>query len=105
MLTSFKSLSAAVLLSTLVLGAGAATLGSASGNAPDQFGQVQSVALSDGGTLHIFQNGQMALETKFGSIGELQAGQQLQTQDGRTLTANGNETGRLSMMLHMKNHH
>ncbi len=101
----FKSLSAAGLLSTLVLGASAATMGSTSGNTPDQFGQIQTVALSDGGTLHIFQNGKMALENKFGNVGELQAGQQLQTRDGRTLTASGNETARLAQLLHQDSRH
>lgn len=109
MSNTVKSVCATVLLSTLVLSASAAALGQSSSAASEhKFWQpeapAQSVSLNDGSSLHIFGNGKMALENRFGQVAQLQPGQKLQAQDGRTITANGNETARLSQLLHEANH-
>lgn len=60
----------------------------------------QVIALQNGETLYVFQDGLMAKEGKFGSVSHLIKGQVVQTADGKSITTNGNEVARLSSLLH-----
>jgi hypothetical protein len=59
----------------------------------------QTLNLKDGATLHVFRDGKMAKEDRFGRVAYLTQGEVLELADGRTLTAVGNEVGRLDILL------
>lgn len=57
------------------------------------------IALQNGETLYVFKDGRMAKESKFGSVLQLSKGEVVQTADGKSITAVGNETARLFVLL------
>lgn len=59
----------------------------------------QSYALQDGSTLHVFADGKMAREDRFGRAATLKPGETLLLKDGQKIQAVGNEAGRLSVIL------
>ncbi len=71
----------------------------ASAFAWDDGGIVQSIALRDGSTVHVFDNGKMAMENQYGLITSMKEGQVMKTKDGKDLVMNGNETARLYIVL------
>jgi Copper resistance protein K len=59
----------------------------------------KSVQLRDGSTVHIFADGKMAMESKFGRATYMEAGHVMDTKDGKNLVMNGNEAARLDQLL------
>ena len=59
----------------------------------------QVIDLKDGSTLFVFKDGRMAREDKLGRAILLKRGEVLEAADGRKLTAVGNETARLDVLL------
>ena len=59
----------------------------------------KSIQLKDGSTLHIFADGKMAMESKFGRATSMEAGHVMDTKDGKNLNMNGNEAARLDQLL------
>lgn len=59
----------------------------------------QALALKDGSTLYVFENGKMAKEDRYGRAAYLKQGEVLELADGRKVTAVGNEVARLSVLL------
>ena len=57
------------------------------------------IALQNGETLYVFKDGQMAKESKFGSVLHLKKGEVVQTADGKSIATVGNETARLNSLL------
>ncbi len=63
-------------------------------------GQVEkSIQLKDGSTLHVFADGKMAMEDKFGRASYMAPGHPMQTMDGKTIVMSGNEVARLDQLL------
>ncbi|MBB3121740.1 CopK family periplasmic copper-binding protein [Pseudoduganella violacea] len=60
---------------------------------------VRSHSLNDGGTLHVFKDGKMALENKYGRAVSLRKGQVVETTDDRQIEVVGNEVGKLDLLL------
>ncbi|MEW6371184.1 MAG: CopK family periplasmic copper-binding protein [Pseudomonadota bacterium] len=59
----------------------------------------QQIALQDGSTLHIFENGRMAMENKYGRATSMEEGEVMVTKDGQRITMRGNEVLRLNFAL------
>lgn len=59
----------------------------------------KSIQLKDGSTLHVFADGKMAMEDKFGRASYMAPGQPMQALDGKTIVMNGNEVARLDQLL------
>lgn len=59
----------------------------------------QMLQLKDGGTLHVFKDGKMAKEDRYGRAAYLTQGAVLELSDGRKVTAVGNEIARLHGLL------
>ena len=57
----------------------------------------QLVALQGGSTLHIYKDGQMAEENAYGRPTVVTSGQQLQENNGTSITMNGDDVARLEM--------
>ena len=58
-----------------------------------------SVELRDGSTLHIFKDGKMAQESRFGRAVYLNVGASVSTKDGRNIAITSNEVARLGSLL------
>ena len=59
----------------------------------------KAIQLKDGSTVHIFPDGKMAMEDRFGRARHMAPGQAMQTRDGQTVVMNGNEVARLDQLL------
>ncbi|RJP65636.1 MAG: copper resistance protein CopK [Comamonadaceae bacterium] len=59
----------------------------------------QVIALQNGETLYVFQDGLMAKESKFGSVIHLGKDEVVQTADGKSISTVGNEVARLNSLL------
>lgn len=59
----------------------------------------KSIQLTDGSTVHIFDNGKMAMEDKFGRAAYMEPGHAMQTRDGKAIVMNGNEVARFDQLL------
>lgn len=59
----------------------------------------KTIQLKDGGSLHIFKDGKMAKESKFGRAEFIAIGQTLETSDGQSVTVNSNEVARLGLLI------
>jgi hypothetical protein len=72
--------------------------------AVDQGGIEKSVELKDGSTVHLFKDGKMAMENKFGRPYRMREGKMMETTDGKSIAMNGDEVARLSnaMQAHMR---
>ena len=55
----------------------------------------QMIELKDGSTLHIYKDGKMGMEDKYGKPATMKEGQAMQTKDGKTIMMKGNEVWRL----------
>ena len=53
------------------------------------------VALKDGATLYVFQDGKMGMEDKFGRPMYMDEGTAMETPDGQKIVMKGNETARV----------
>lgn len=81
-----------------ILIAALAGLASTSAFAAGTSGLDKSVALSDGQTVHIFADGKMGMEGRYGQPIFMDEGVSMKTTDGRTLTMVGNETARVGVL-------
>jgi hypothetical protein len=59
----------------------------------------QVIALQDGSTAYVFDNGKMAVENKVGEAIVVKPGTILKTSDGTTIAMVGDEVGRLNALL------
>ena len=59
----------------------------------------KSIQLTDGSTVHIFADGKMAMEDRFGRAAYMEPGHAMQTRDGKTVVMNGNEVARFDQLL------
>ena len=62
-------------------------------------GVKQSIPLKEGSTVHVFENGKMAMEDKFGRAVYMSDGEVMETNDGQEITMHGNEVARLYLLL------
>ena len=60
---------------------------------------VQITQLKDASTVHVFADGKMGMEDKFGRATSMEPGHVMETKDGKTITMNGNEVARLNDVL------
>ena len=54
----------------------------------------KSIELKDGSTVHIFKDGKMGMEHKFGRAVAMKPGQVMETKDGKKIDMKGNEVER-----------
>ena len=59
----------------------------------------KSIELTDGSTVHVFADGKMAMEDKFGRAAYMEPGHAMQARDGKTIDMNGNEVARLDQII------
>lgn len=83
----------AILIATL------AALASTSAFAVGTSGLDKSVALADGQTVHIFADGKMGMEGRYGQPVFMPAGTAMKAADGSAITMVGNETARVGALL------
>ena len=57
-----------------------------------------SVELKDGSTVHIFADGKMGMEDRFGRAVFMKPGHVMETKDGKKIVMVGNETGRVDRL-------
>ena len=67
-------------------------------------GVKQSIPLKDGSTVHVFENGKMAMEDKLGRARYMSDGEVMEASDGRKITMHGNEVARLDVLLKQDYH-
>jgi|GEM_PF-1349107 hypothetical protein len=60
---------------------------------------VKPVALKDGSTVYVFNDGKMGMENKYGHASQMGEGHVMETKDGQTMTMVGNETARTDKVL------
>lgn len=63
----------------------------------------RTVPLQDGTSVHIFQDGKMAMEDKLGRSVSMSEGQSMVTRDGQQIRMAGNETARLDAIRKIQN--
>ena len=83
-----KNATIAVLASTIALSAIAA----------DSAFHKSSVELADGSTLHVFRDGKMGMEDRFGRAFLMKEGQVMKARDGTTIEMKGNEAQRVDAL-------
>jgi len=67
--------------------------------------QVQkSVQLKTGSTVHIFKDGKMAMEDKYGRPQRMQEGAVMEVENGQKITMQGDEVARLDSILRENNY-
>jgi hypothetical protein len=64
--------------------------------AVDQAGIGKSVKIKDGSTVHLFKDGKMAMENKFGRPYRMREGEMMETTDGNSIAMKGDEVARLA---------
>ena len=62
-------------------------------------GLEKSVPLADGQTVHVFENGKMGMEGRYGQPVFMPAGTVMKAADGSAITMVGNETARVGSLL------
>lgn len=80
-----------LLIAALVASAATSAFAAASAN--------QSIPLKDGSTVHVFEDGRMAMEDKYGRATMMEDGRVMETSDGKLLVMRGNEVARLYAQL------
>lgn len=84
---------------TLIVASIVSTLIAAPAFAHDSGEIVKSVALKDGSTVHVFKDGKMGMEDRFGRAFSMPDGHQMETQGGQQIKMTGNEVARLDREL------
>lgn len=59
----------------------------------------KSIQIKDGSTVHVFADGKMAMEDRFGRASYMAPGHAMATREGKTIVMNGNEVARLDQLL------
>jgi len=60
----------------------------------------QVLNLKDGSAVYIFNDGKMAMETKYGQAQRMDPGMVMETADGQKITMNSDEVARLNSLLY-----
>ena len=60
----------------------------------------QVLNLKDGSSVYIFNDGKMAMETRYGRAQRMNPGMVMETADGQKVTMNGDEVARLDSLLY-----
>ena len=60
---------------------------------------VQITQLKDASTVHVFADGKMGMEDRFGRATSMEPRHVMETKDGKTIAMNGNEVARLDNVL------
>ena len=60
----------------------------------------QALNLKDGSAVHIFNDGKMAMETKYGRAQRMDPGMVMETVDGQKITMSSDEVARLDGLLY-----
>ena len=60
----------------------------------------QVINLKDGSSVYVFNDGEMAMETKYGRAQRMDPGMVMETADGQKVTMNGDEVARLDSLLY-----
>lgn len=84
------------MITAVLLAAGTAAV------AHDISNIARTVALQDGATVYIFQDGKMAMEDRFGRSVSMREGQAMVARDGQQLRMAGDETARLDCIRRMQ---
>jgi Copper resistance protein K len=63
---------------------------------------VQLTQLKDGSTVHVFADGKMGMEDRFGRATSMEPGHVMNAKDGKTIVMKGNEIARLDDVLNKK---
>ncbi|WP_367395232.1 periplasmic Cu(I)/Cu(II)-binding protein CopK [Cupriavidus sp. Agwp_2] len=67
--------------------------------AVDQSNVVKTYELKDGSKVHVFKDGKMGMENKFGKAVNMREGKVMETKDGSKILMKGNEVFRLDDAL------
>lgn len=59
----------------------------------------QMIELKDGATLYIFEDGKMAMESRYGSATRMELGAVMETKDGRQIKMESDEVARLQVLF------
>ena len=57
------------------------------------------VALKDGSTVYVFENGKMGMANPYDRATRMNPGEVMETKDGKTLVMNGDEVARVDVLL------
>lgn len=87
MLTKIATTLASLLLTTSAL-------------ALDSGEVTKSIPLKDGSTVHVFPNGKMGMEDRFGNAAHMADGHVMEARSGEKITMKGNEVARIDAALH-----
>jgi hypothetical protein len=68
--------------------------------AMDRLDVVKSTLLKDGSTVHQFQDGKMAMESKFGKAVRMPDGATMEAADGQSITMKGDEVAKLAQSIY-----
>lgn len=79
----------------VTMSAGLVASAYAGGNAAAE----RSHALKDGSTVHVFADGKMGMEDRYGRSYSMPDGHIMETADGKTIVMQGNEVGRVDQLL------
>jgi len=60
----------------------------------------KTVSLNDGSTVHIFRDGKMAMEDKYGQPVRMKKGEVMIAEDGQKIVMRGDEVARLSQRIY-----
>lgn len=82
-----------------LLVAAASSLFALSAFALDETQVEKTIQLKDGSTVHVFPDGKMAMEDKFGRASFMAPGHVMETRDGKQIVMKGNEVARLDQLL------
>ncbi|MFA7281238.1 MAG: periplasmic Cu(I)/Cu(II)-binding protein CopK [Sterolibacterium sp.] len=63
----------------------------------------KSVQLKDGSIVHVFKDGKMAMEDKYGRAVRMEPGHVMEAKNGEKIKMQGDEVGRLASMLFITN--
>lgn len=63
----------------------------------------KTVPLKDGSTVHIFKDGKMAMEDKYGRSVRMEPGHVMEAKNGEKITMQGDEVARLDSILFVPN--
>ena len=71
----------------------------ASAFAVDRAQVKDSIELKDGSTIHVFKDGKMGMEDKYGRAAYMESGHVMETKDGKKIIMEGNEVWRVDELL------
>ncbi|WP_136420417.1 periplasmic Cu(I)/Cu(II)-binding protein CopK [Herbaspirillum sp. ST 5-3] len=66
----------------------------------DDGGIEKSIELKDGSTVHVFKDGKMGMENRYGYVTSMDDGHVMEAKDGQKIAMKGNETARLDAVLY-----